>query len=71
MADRPLAGACCELDEKVGHDGFSSVLQSSKADVSLPAGYTIPAAIIFILSFPPLFGQEVSPQALSCTSGTT
>lgn len=26
---------------------------------ALPAGWTIPVAILFILSFPPLFGHEV------------
>lgn len=25
----------------------------------LPAGWTIPIALLFILSFPPLFGQEI------------
>lgn len=27
---------------------------------ALPAGWVIPIAVMFILSFPPLFGQEVS-----------
>ena len=25
----------------------------------LPAGWTIPIAVLFVLSFPPLFGQEI------------
>lgn len=31
---------------------------------ALPAGWTIPIAVLFVISFPPLFGHEVSERAL-------
>jgi hypothetical protein len=62
--DRQLADAVCSKAERVSAIILASAccndnLTCSIAIFRLPGGWAIPIGILFVLSFPPLFGGEV------------